>query len=128
MLSEEIVAFIDKDVAVTTFKDGQFIGHLSNEVSGFDAASGHPEIELFTGKMYVSIKFSDIKKIEELAQLNEPLKMVHCSTQEKAIYKVYDEYGEIREVEIHWYQHPDVGRVEEKVKAKNGHVYIDEWY
>ena len=47
---------------------------------------------------------------------------------EKARYEVYDEYGEIRTIEVHWYQHPDIGRVEEKVKTKNGYVYVDEWY
>lgn len=47
---------------------------------------------------------------------------------EKARYQVYDEYGEIREVEIHWYQHENVGRVEEKPKLdKNNRMYVDEW-
>ena len=46
---------------------------------------------------------------------------------EKAIYEAYDEYGEIRQVELHWYQHSDIGKVEYKVKTKGGYVYIDEW-
>lgn len=46
---------------------------------------------------------------------------------EKARYEVYDEYGEIRVVELHWYQHPDIGKVEYKVKTKGGYVYVDEW-
>ena len=46
---------------------------------------------------------------------------------EKARYQVYDEFGEIRVVELHWYQHEEVGRVEYKVKTKGGCVYVDEW-
>ena len=46
---------------------------------------------------------------------------------EKARYEVYDEYGEIRIVELHWYKHPDVGNVEYKVKTKGGYVYVDDW-
>ena len=46
---------------------------------------------------------------------------------EKARFEVYDEYGEIRTVELHWYQHPDIGKVEYKVKSKGGRVYVDEW-
>lgn len=46
---------------------------------------------------------------------------------EKAWFQVYDEYGEIREVELHWYQHPDIGKVEYKVKTRGGYVYVDEW-
>lgn len=38
---------------------------------------------------------------------------------EKARYEVYDEYGEIRFVELHWYRHPDIGNVEYKVKTKD---------
>ncbi len=46
---------------------------------------------------------------------------------EKAIYEVYDENGEIRNIEIHWYEHKDIGKVEYKVKTRGGYVYIDEW-
>ena len=46
---------------------------------------------------------------------------------EKAIFEVYDTYGEIRKVELHWYQHSDIGRVEYKVKTRGGYVYLDEW-
>ena len=46
---------------------------------------------------------------------------------EKARYQVYDEFGEIRVVELHWYQHDEVGRVEYKLKTKGGGVYVDEW-
>ncbi len=46
---------------------------------------------------------------------------------EKAVFEVYDDYGEIRQVELHWYQHSDIGKVEYKVKTKGGYVYVDEW-
>lgn len=46
---------------------------------------------------------------------------------EKARYEVYDEYGEIRFVELHWYRHPDIGNVEYKIKMKGGYVYVDDW-
>ena len=46
---------------------------------------------------------------------------------EKARYWVYDASGEQRQVELHWYQHEDVGKVEFKVKLKdNGGVYVDD--
>ena len=43
------------------------------------------------------------------------------------MHEAYDEYGEIRKIELHWYQHDDVGKVEYKVKTKGGYVYVDEW-
>lgn len=46
---------------------------------------------------------------------------------EKARYWVYDEYGEERQVELHWYQHPDIGKVEYKIKRKGGRIFTDEW-
>lgn len=46
---------------------------------------------------------------------------------EKAQYEVYDEDGNIRVVELHWYQHPEIGKVEYKVKLKGGIAYVDEW-
>lgn len=47
---------------------------------------------------------------------------------EKARYQVYDEYEEMREVELHWYQHENVGKVEYKVKLDDfDHVFVDEW-
>ena len=47
-------------------------------------------------------------------------------TKEKAFYRVYDEYGEERTAEIHWYAEPSVGRVEDKVKLHEGRVYLDD--
>ncbi len=46
---------------------------------------------------------------------------------EKAQYEVYYEDGNIRIVELHWYQHPEIGKVEYKVKTRGGDFYIDEW-
>lgn len=46
---------------------------------------------------------------------------------EKAQYEVYDRDGNIRVVELHWYQHPEIGKVEYKVKTRGGDFYIDEW-
>ena len=46
---------------------------------------------------------------------------------EKAQYEVYDRDGNIRVVELHWYQHPEIGKVEYKIKLKGGYVYVDEW-
>ena len=42
---------------------------------------------------------------------------------EKAFYQVYDEYGEIRQVSVHWFEHPDVGRVEDKIKVLHGKLW-----
>ncbi len=34
----------------------------------------------------------------------------------------------MREVELHWYQHENVGKVEYKVKLDDfDHVFVDEW-
>ena len=46
---------------------------------------------------------------------------------EKAIYEVYDDTGNVREIELHWYQHEDIGKVEYKVKTKGGYIFVDEW-
>lgn len=39
---------------------------------------------------------------------------------------VYDEYGEERKVELHWYENPECGKVEMKIKERNGELYIDD--
>ena len=47
---------------------------------------------------------------------------------QKARYQVFDEYGQIREIEIHWYQHPEVGKVEDKIKFdEHDRMFVDEW-
>lgn len=45
----------------------------------------------------------------------------------KAQYQAYDEYGEERTIEIHYYYHDKVGRVEDKVKFQGNSIYVDEW-
>lgn len=47
-------------------------------------------------------------------------------TKEKGYGIVEDEYGELRRVELHWYQEPSVGKVEMKIKVKDGRWYLDE--
>ena len=39
---------------------------------------------------------------------------------------VYDDYGEKRKVELHWYENPECGKVEMKIKIRNGVEYIDD--
>ena len=46
---------------------------------------------------------------------------------EKARYWVFDADDDERQVEVHWYQHPDVGKVEFKIKTNEGSMYVDEW-
>lgn len=48
-------------------------------------------------------------------------------TKEKGYGYVEDEYGELRQVELHWYQEPSVGKVKMKIKVQpNGRIYLDE--
>ena len=47
-------------------------------------------------------------------------------TKEKGFGFVEDEYGEIHRVEIHWYQEPGVGKVEMKLKYRDGRAYLDD--
>lgn len=47
-------------------------------------------------------------------------------TKEKGFGYIEDEYGEIHRVELHWYQAPGVGRVEMKLKYRDGRAYLDD--
>ena len=47
-------------------------------------------------------------------------------TKEKGFGFVEDEYGDIHRVELHWYQEPSVGKVEMKLKYRDGRAYIDD--
>ena len=72
------------------------------------------------------------RKIDDIDRLVETYKQFETDaagwSKEKARYQAYDQYGEIRTVEIHWYRHENIGRVEEKAKTDRlGHVYVDEW-
>ena len=68
------------------------------------------------------------RKIDDIERLVDTY---NCDAEgwqkEKAVFEVYDDFGDIRKVELHWYQHEDIGKVEYKVKTKGGYVYIDEW-
>ena len=45
----------------------------------------------------------------------------------KGIGSLYDEYGEERKAELHWYENPTVsGKVDLKLKPRNGALYIDD--
>lgn len=69
------------------------------------------------------------RKIDDIDRLVEHYNTPDAEKwqKEKARYWVYDQYGEERQVELHWYQHPDIGKVEYKVKRKRGRIYVDEW-
>ena len=47
-------------------------------------------------------------------------------TKEKGYGYIEDEYGDVRPVELHWYQEPTVGKVEMKLKYRDGRVYLDD--
>lgn len=68
------------------------------------------------------------KKIDDIDRL---VSTYNCPAdgwrKEKAVFEVYDDLGEIRQVELHWYQHERIGKVEYKVKTRGGRVFIDEW-
>lgn len=68
------------------------------------------------------------RQIDDIERLTEEY---NCDARrwrkEKAQYEVYDEDGNIRVIELHWYQHPEIGKVEYKIKLKGGYVYVDEW-
>lgn len=70
-------------------------------------------------------------KIKDIERLKTQYKVTAGTPQkwkkEKARYEVYDDYGEIREIEIHWYQHPYTGQVEHKIKMQGGTPFVDEW-
>ena len=46
---------------------------------------------------------------------------------EKAFYWVYDEYGDERQVSIHWFEAPGCGKREGFVKLYEGKMYRDEY-
>ena len=66
-----------------------------------------------------------IRKINELIDEygGNPAEWKH----EKAFFWVYDEYGEERQVSIHWFEAPGCGRQEEFIKLYEGMMYRDEY-
>ncbi len=59
------------------------------------------------------------RKIDDIERLVNTYK---CDAngwhKEKAVYEAYDEYGEIRKIELHWYQHEDIKNVEKSREKK----------
>ena len=66
-----------------------------------------------------------IKKIDQLVEDygGTPEEWKH----EKAYYWVYDDYGEERQVSIHWFEDAQGNRYEEFVKFYDGEIYRDEY-
>ena len=66
-----------------------------------------------------------IRKIEEIVERygGTPEEWKH----EKAFYWVYDEYGEERQVSIHWFEDSHGNRQEEFIKLYYGMMYRDEY-
>ena len=66
-----------------------------------------------------------IRKIDDIVRANggTPEEWKH----EKAFYWVYDEYGEERQVSIHWFEDSQGNRCEEFIKLYYGLMYRDEY-
>jgi len=66
-----------------------------------------------------------IRKIDEIIERygGTPEEWKH----EKAFYWVYDDYGEERQVSIHWFEDSQGNRREEFIKTYNGEMYRDEY-
>ncbi len=66
MKYEEIEKFIEKKIILTDIDGKKIRGVITNTESEFDTSSGKPEIELYTGKVYVGIPFDEINNIIEI--------------------------------------------------------------
>lgn len=72
------------------------------------------------------------RKIDDIDRLVEAYSEFNAGAEEwskrKARYEVEDIYGQIHEIEVHWYQHPNVGKCEDKIKLDDyGNPFVDEW-
>ena len=85
----------------------------------------------FYPKNHLMAGYGTNKKIRDIERLNRvygvPESESHLWQKDKMRYEVYDEYGEIRIIEVHFYKHPNVGRVEDKVKTQSNTPFVDEW-
>lgn len=63
MKYEIIEKFINKKVILTDIDGKKFRGVITNTESEFDTPSGKPEVELYTGKIYIGIPFDEIENI-----------------------------------------------------------------
>ncbi|MEE1356921.1 MAG: hypothetical protein UHG68_05070 [Clostridia bacterium] len=65
--------------------------------------------------------------IEDLLNYKHPEATPGEWVKVKGIGSLYDEYGEERKAELHWYENPTVsGKVDMKLKPRNGALYIDD--
>ena len=65
--------------------------------------------------------------IEDLLNYKHPEATPGEWVKVKGIGSLYDEYGEERKAELHWYENPTVsGKVDLKLKPRNGALYIDD--
>ena len=92
-----------------------------------DARASYPPDTIMAGK---GCKTG--RKIDDIDRLVEEYKDYGANAEgwskRKARYQVYDEYEEIREIEIHYYQHEKVGKCEDKIKTDEfGNYFVDEW-
>ncbi len=72
------------------------------------------------------------RRIDDIKRLVEEYKGFHADarnwSKQKARYEVVDEYGQIRQIEVHWYYHPNVGKCEDKIKFdEHGNYFVDLW-